>query len=84
LTDRLGLTFDAKSNLKKRILIIGAAGGVCSIATQLANHAGLTVIGTASRDVTIDGANEHGAHHTINHHDAVRPQLEALGYKNVD
>lgn len=84
LTDRLGLTFDAKSNLEKTILIIGAAGGVGSIATQLANHAGLTVIGTASRDETIDWAKEHGAHHTINHHEAFRPQLEALGYKYVD
>ncbi|OIN66048.1 NADPH:quinone reductase [Exiguobacterium sp. KRL4] len=84
LTDRLHLTFDAKSNLEKTILIIGAAGGVGSIATQLANKAGLTVIGTASRPETIDWAKAHGAHHTINHHEDFRQQLEQLGYDHVD
>jgi len=84
MTDRLQLTFDAKSNLEKTILIIGAAGGVGSIATQLANHAGLTVIGTASRPETIDWAKAHGAHHTINHHNDFREQLEQLGYSYVD
>ncbi len=84
LTDRLHISFDAKSNLDKTILIIGAAGGVGSIATQLANKTGLTVIGTASRSETIDWAKAHGAHHTINHHEDFRPQLEALGYSYVD
>lgn len=84
LTDRLQLTFDAKSNLDKTILIIGAAGGVGSIATQLANKAGLTVIGTASRPETIEWAKTHGAHHTINHHEDFRAQLEQLGYHYVD
>ena len=84
LTDRLHLTFDAKSNLEKTMLIIGAAGGVGSIATQLANKAGLTVIGTASRPETIDWAKAHGAHHTINHHEDFRQQLEQLGYHHVD
>ncbi|MCT4781402.1 MULTISPECIES: zinc-binding alcohol dehydrogenase family protein [Exiguobacterium] len=84
LTDRLHLTFDAKSNLEKTMLIIGAAGGVGSIATQLANKAGLTIIGTASRPETIDWAKAHGAHHTINHHEDFRQQLEQLGYHHVD
>lgn len=84
LTDRLQLTFDAKSNLDKTMLIIGAAGGVGSIATQLANKAGLTVIGTASRPETIEWAKTHGAHHTINHHEDFRAQLEQLGYHYVD
>ncbi|WP_214721659.1 zinc-binding alcohol dehydrogenase family protein [Exiguobacterium sp. s192] len=84
LTDRLQLTFDAKSNLDKTMLIIGAAGGVGSIATQLANKAGLTVIGTASRPETIEWTKTHGAHHTINHHEDFRAQLEQLGYHYVD
>lgn len=84
LTDRLQLTFDAKSNLDKTMLIIGAAGGVGSIATQLANKAGLTVIGTASRPETVEWAKTHGAHHTINHHEDFRAQLEQLGYHYVD
>ncbi|WP_393966334.1 zinc-binding alcohol dehydrogenase family protein [Exiguobacterium sp. S22-S28] len=84
LTDRMNLTFDATSNLEKTILIIGAAGGVGSIATQLANKAGLTVIGTASRLETIEWAKTHGAHHTINHHEDFRAQLEQLGYHYVD
>ncbi len=84
LTDRLQLTFDAKSNLDKTMLIISAAGGVGSIATQLANKAGLTVIGTASRPETVEWAKTHGAHHTINHHEDFRAQLEQLGYHYVD
>ncbi|CAM5350483.1 Zinc-type alcohol dehydrogenase-like protein OS=Lysinibacillus sphaericus OX=1421 GN=LS41612_14825 PE=3 SV=1 [Lysinibacillus sphaericus] len=49
LFDRMKISSFSKDNKNKTILIIGAAGGVGSIAIQLAKWAGLTVIGTASR-----------------------------------
>ncbi len=82
--DRLGVSKEASENAGKRILIIGAAGGVGSIALQVAKLAGLTVIGTASRDETVEWAKEHGADHTINHHEEFGPQLENLGIEGVE
>ena len=50
------------------ILIIGGAGGVGSIATQLARQlTDLTVITTASRPETAEWSRELGAHHVIDH-----------------
>ncbi|MGP4077400.1 zinc-binding alcohol dehydrogenase family protein [Halobacillus sp. K22] len=84
LYERLGISEDKDTNKGKSILIIGAAGGVGSIATQLAYDAGLTVIGTASRQETVTWAEDHGAHHTINHRDPLPPQLRDLGIEHVD
>ncbi len=82
--DRLGIAQAAEKNEGKSILIIGAAGGVGSIALQLAAQAGLHVIGTASRKETTDWAREMGADTIINHHDDFRPQLEQEGIHEVD
>lgn len=82
--DRLGLSFDPATNTGKSILVIGAAGGVGSIATQLAKCSGLKVIGTASRPETVKWVLEHGADHVINHHESFRPQLENIGLPFVD
>lgn len=82
--ERLGISEDAVSNAGHTILIINAAGGVGSIATQLAHLAGLTVIGTASRPETSDWAKAHGTDHVINHHDAFVPQLKKIGFSDVD
>lgn len=68
----------------KSLLIIGGAGGVGSIAIQLARRAGFTVIATASRKETVDWCLTLGAHHVINHRDPLVPQLTALGFSNVD
>jgi NADPH2:quinone reductase len=68
----------------KSLLIIGGAGGVGSIATQLARHAGFTVIATASRPETIGWCKSMGAHHVIDHRQPLAPQLESLGYRQVD
>ena len=84
LFDRLGVSMDPEVNNGRTLLLIGAAGGVGSIAAQLAQQAGLTVIGTASRSSSVDWALNHGAAHTINHHEDFGPQLEALGYSQVD
>ncbi len=69
LFDRLGITPDLASNKGKSILIIGGAGGVGSIAIQLAKKvAGLKVIATASRPETITWVKNLGADEVINHH----------------
>lgn len=67
-----------------RILIMGAAGGVGSILTQLAaklTHA--IVIGTASRPESQKWVSELGADHVINHHQPLLPQLKAIGIDDV-
>ncbi len=84
LFERLGIPLEGKENAQRSILIIGAAGGVGSIATQLAHLAGLRVIGTASRPETIAWAKEHGADYTIDHHKAFAAQLKELGFETVD
>ncbi|WP_394774188.1 zinc-binding alcohol dehydrogenase family protein [Flavobacterium sp.] len=68
----------------KSILIIGGAGGVGSIAIQLAKKiAGLTVIATASRHETIDWCKQQGADFVVDHKDLITSVHEA-GFKNVD
>lgn len=53
----------------KTLLIVGAAGGVGSIAIQLAKQvAELNVVATASREESIAWCRELGADHVINHH----------------
>ncbi|WP_240422026.1 zinc-binding alcohol dehydrogenase family protein [Paenibacillus periandrae] len=84
LFDRLGVSHAFSENEGRSLLIIGAAGGVGSIATQLAVAAGLTVIGTASRLETARWAEELGATHTISHREPLVPQLRRLGFDNVD
>ncbi|MCA1295283.1 zinc-binding alcohol dehydrogenase family protein [Paenibacillus sp. alder61] len=84
LYDRLGISRNKGDNEGKTILIIGAAGGVGSIATQLAKYSGLTVIGTASRPESADWVTGLGADHVINHFEAFLPQLKAAGWEQVD
>jgi len=62
------------------ILIIGGAGGVGSIAVQLARQlTGLTVIATASRPETRDWALGLGAHHVVDHSRPLATEVAALG-----
>lgn len=62
------------------VLIIGGAGGVGSIATQLARQlTALTVIATASREQTRDWVTALGAHHVLDHAKPLAPQVAALG-----
>ena len=68
----------------KSLLIIGGAGGVGSIAIQLARRAGFTVIATASRPETIAWCCTMGAQHVINHREPLAPQLAALGFTQID
>lgn len=62
------------------LLIIGGAGGVGSIAIQLARQlTDVTVIATASRAETRAWALELGAHHVIDHTKPLAEQVAALG-----
>ncbi|MGV0908459.1 zinc-binding alcohol dehydrogenase family protein [Martelella sp. FOR1707] len=62
------------------ILIVGGAGGVGSIAIQLARAlTGLTVIATASRPETVSWVKELGAHHVVDHSKPIAEQVAALG-----
>lgn len=68
----------------KSLLVIGGAGGVGSIAIQLARRAGFTVIATASRNETTEWCRTMGALHVVDHRHALAPQLEALGFGQID
>ncbi|MBX9829809.1 MAG: zinc-binding alcohol dehydrogenase family protein [Xanthobacteraceae bacterium] len=62
------------------IVIVGGAGGVGSIAIQLARKlTQLTVIATASRPETIDWVKRLGAHHVVDHGRPLAAQVKALG-----
>lgn len=68
----------------KTILMIGGAGGVGSIAIQLAKQvAGLTVIATASRPETVNWCKQQGADYIVNHKDLVAAVREK-GFQYVD
>ena len=61
------------------VLIIGGAGGVGSIAVQLARQlTDLSVLATASRPQTREWLSQLGAHHVIDHSAPMAPQIKAL------
>lgn len=69
----------------KKLLIIGGAGGVGSIAIQLARQlTDLTVIATASRPESIAWVTQHGAHHAIDHRKPINEELTRIGIGQVD
>jgi zinc-binding alcohol dehydrogenase family protein len=79
LFDRLGIVRGNQAHL----LIIGGAGGVGSIAIQLAKWAGLTVIATASRSESKEWCLKLGADAVIDHRQPLKGQLEELGISGV-
>ena len=82
LFDRLGVTRDG--NEGDTLLIVGAAGGVGSILTQLASKlTKMTVIGTASRPASQQWVREAGAHHVIDHSKPLSEELARIGVKEV-
>ncbi|MCU7648965.1 zinc-binding alcohol dehydrogenase family protein [Pseudomonas piscis] len=66
------------------LLIVGAAGGVGSILTQLARQlTGLKVIGTASREQTQAWVRELGAHAVVDHSQPLSAELKRIGIEQV-
>ena len=59
------------------LLIVGGAGGVGSIATQLARQlTRLKIIATASRPETVQWCQRMGAHHVIDHRQPLAKQVK--------
>ena len=68
----------------KSLLILAGAGGVGSIAIQLAKKlTDLTVIATASREETQDWCKQMGADYVVDHYE-LKDQLAAEGFEQVD
>lgn len=82
LFDRLEVP-KAKDNAPA-LLIIGAAGGLGSMAIQFARQFSCCkVIATASRPESKEWCLELGAHHVIDHSGDLHEQLKSLGYETV-
>ena len=83
LFERLQVT-EGKDDQGQSLLIVGAAGGVGSILTQLANQlTALKVIGTASRPETHAWAKALGAHVVIDHSQPLSEVLKQAGHGQV-
>ncbi len=80
------LNIDKKgADTGKSILIINGAGGVGSIAIQLAKKlAKLHVIATASRPETIAWCEKLGADQVVNHRHNLADEINKIGHQNVD
>ena len=83
LFERLGV-MPGKYPTNASLLIIGAAGGVGSILTQLARRlTSMTVIGTASRKETAEWVLSHGAHYVVDHSRPLPDELQRIGISQV-
>ncbi|MBC3207258.1 zinc-binding alcohol dehydrogenase family protein [Pseudomonas sp. SWRI111] len=75
---------EGNNDENQRLLIVGAAGGVGSILTQLARQlTGLKVIGTASREQTRDWVSKLGADLVIDHSQPLSEELKRAGIDSV-
>lgn len=75
---------DVAGNVGKTILVLPGAGGTGSYIIQFAKMAGLKVVTTASRPESEEAVKELGADLVINHRNPLKPQMEALGVKELD
>jgi zinc-binding alcohol dehydrogenase family protein len=83
LFERMPFAIDMQNN-HRSLLVIAGAGGVGSIAIQLAKQAGFKVIATASRAETIDWCKTMGAEAVVDHRQPLAPQLATLGHSQVE
>jgi zinc-binding alcohol dehydrogenase family protein len=83
--NHVDLLLEDDESQPKSLLVIGGAGGVGSMAIQLAKLVPqLTVIATASRQETSDWCRKLGADYIIDHTQDITTQLAQLGYSEVD
>lgn len=82
LFDRIKI--NPETDKGKTVLILAGAGGVGSIAIQIAKKvAGLTVIATASRPDSIQWCKDMGADFVVNHHQ-LKEELGKIGHTQID
>jgi zinc-binding alcohol dehydrogenase family protein len=82
--DRMGIPRSEGSS-GKSLLVIAGAGGVGSVAIQIAKKlAGLRVIATASRGETEAWCREMGADEVINHREPFKDEFKRIGAEEVD
>lgn len=86
LFDRFRIPLERLSSAGDRVLLIlGGAGGVGSIAIQLARQLSrVTIIATASRPESSAWCRELGSHHVVNHLGDWPAELKQLGFPEVD
>lgn len=82
LFERMGVD-EAGGNAGEVCLVIGGAGGMGSIAIQLAKMAGLRVVATASREASAAWCRRFGADEVVDPRQPLRAQLGALGIADV-
>jgi len=83
LFERLQIA-EGSADKAQSLIIVGAAGGVGSILTQLARQlTGLKVIGTASRPETEAWVRELGAHQVLDHSKPLSEELTRAGLPQV-
>jgi len=83
LFERMGYAFEGGGE-GRSLLVIGGAGGVGSMAIQLAKLSDFTIIATASREASAGWCRQLGADHVVDHRQPLAPQLQALGFNAVD
>jgi len=78
------IKIDPEKDQGKSVLILAGAGGVGSIAIQMAKTlCNLTVIATASREDSITWCKDMGADHVVNHYN-LKQELEGIGHSQVN
>jgi NADPH2:quinone reductase len=80
LFERMGVSPDG-TDRGKALLVINGAGGVGSALIPLALGAGLELVVTTSRPETRAWCEALGVKHVLNHREPLRPQAEALGFR---
>ncbi|SOE21372.1 NADPH2:quinone reductase [Spirosomataceae bacterium TFI 002] len=82
LFDRIKI--NSETDKGKTVLILAGAGGVGSLAIQLAKKIGnLTVIATASRPDSVQWCKDMGADFVVNHHN-LKEELEKINHSQVN
>ncbi|MFC6181449.1 zinc-binding alcohol dehydrogenase family protein [Lactiplantibacillus daowaiensis] len=84
LFEKLGWTAEKGANEGHSVLIVNGAGGVGSIAIQLAKWAGLTVVTTTGRPETTAWVKQLGADIVLDYHQDLAAQLADQQLKTVD
>jgi NADPH:quinone reductase len=85
LFDRLQVQAGREAGARRALLLINGAGGVGSVALQLARQlTDLTVVATASRPESKSWCQRLGAHFVVDHRQSIATQLAELEIENVD